>query len=410
MNINLKLTKRLFNEVYFPHLLDYENRFEVYYGGAGSGKSYFVMDKVIIKALKETRKVLVVRKVARTLKDSVFQLALDTLEKFQIINLCEINNTTFTIKLPNGSQLLFKGLDDSEKIKSIAGITDIVIEEASEISLDDFNQLNLRLRAKASDQQIILMFNPVSKVNWVFKYFFENGTPANTIIIKTTYKDNRFLPSDYIRTLEEMKTVNPTYYRIYALGEFCSLDQLVFNNWEICEPPATTERMKLLCGLDFGYIADPSAFVVSWLDEEAKILYVVDEFYKKGALNNELANEIKYRGYAKEVIIGDSAEQKSIEEIKRAGVSRIKPATKGKGSILQGIQKLQQYKICVSPQCENLIVELQNYAWKKDKSTNEYINEPIDRFNHCIDALRYSLQCNEKQTKMQTMNKALFGL
>lgn len=411
MKIDLRLKKAIFNEAYYPYIFDYSNRYEVYYGGAGSGKSYFVFQKVIIKALKEKRKVLVIRKVARTLKDSVFQMALDTLSKFQVLNLCEINRTTYTINLPNGSILLFKGIDDGgEKIKSITGITDIVIEEATEITLDEFTQLDLRVRANAANNQIYLMFNPVSKVNWCYKYFFAGQPPTETLIVKTTYKDNKFLPQEYINTLEKMAETNPTYYKIYALGEFASLDKLVFPFFEIGEAPQNKTDLTLLIGLDFGYVNDASALVVSYLDNQNKTLYIVDEVYQRGLLNDEIANIIKYKGYSKEVIIADSAEQKSIEEIKRAGVPRIKAATKGKGSILQGIQKLQQYKIIISPVCANTIVEFQNYSWQKDKKTNEYINQPIDSFNHCIDALRYSLQVEETKQKLQTLSKAAFGL
>ena len=411
MNINLQLSKKLFNAAYFPSLLDYSNRYEVYYGGAGSGKSHFVFQKIVVKALNDKRKVLVIRKVARTLKDSVFQLTLDTLTKFQLLDLCQINRTTYTIDFPNGSQFLFKGIDDGgEKIKSITNITDIVIEEATELNYDEFTQLDLRLRAKAANLQIYLMFNPVSKVNWCYKYFFATGTPSNTKILKTTYKDNRFLPDEYIAAIEALKTTNPTYYNIYALGDFCSLDKLVYTNWTTGTAPEDKSKLKLLCGLDFGYINDASAFIISWVDEEAKKLYVVDEYYKTGMLNDELAQMIINKGYGKEMIIADSAEQKSIEEIKRQGVPRIKPAVKGQGSILQGIQKLQQYEIIVCPGCSNTITELNNYSWIKDKQTNEYINEPIDKYNHCLDALRYSLQCLDNQQKLKTANKAAFGL
>lgn len=151
-----------------------------------------------MKALNQKRKVLVIRKVARTLKDSCFQMAIDTLSKFQLLSHCRVNNTTMTIDLPNGSSFLFKGLDDSEKIKSITGITDIIIEEATEITQDEFIQLDLRLRARVKYLQIYLMFNPVSKVNWCYKHWFLNGTPPNTKIMKTTYLDNRFLPAEYI--------------------------------------------------------------------------------------------------------------------------------------------------------------------------------------------------------------------
>lgn len=411
MEINLKLDSRLFNPTYLPYLLDYSNRYEVYYGGAGSGKSHFVFQKIVIKALNQKRKVLVIRKVARTLKDSVFQMTLDTLSKFQLLDRCQINRTTYTIDFPNGSQFLFKGIDDGgEKIKSITNITDIVIEEATELIYDEFTQLDLRLRAKAPNLQIFLMFNPVSKVNWCYKHWFSTGTPPDTQIIKTTYKDNKFLPADYIKAIEALKTTNPTYYNIYALGDFCSLDKLIYNNWTTGLPPEDTSKMFLLVGLDFGYINDASALIVSWLDEENHKIYIIDEAYKTGWLNDQLAEIIIQKKLAKEVIIADSAEQKSIEEIKRCGVPRIKPAVKGQGSILQGIQKLQQYQIIVNPVCANTITELQNYSWKKDRQTNEYINEPNDTFNHCLDALRYSLQCRDNYQKLKTMSKASLGL
>ena len=202
---NIEIQKKIFNEVYFPYLFDYSYRYNIYYGSAGSqsGKSVFVVQKIIVKALAQQRKVLFIRKVARTLKDSVFDLTVSTLRKFQILSECKVNNTTFTIELPNGSILLFKGLDDNEKIKSITDITDIVIEEATEITEDDFTQLDLRLRSRAGTLQIYLMFNPISKVNWCYKHWFET-TPRETFVLKTTYKDNRFLPADYIARLQRM--------------------------------------------------------------------------------------------------------------------------------------------------------------------------------------------------------------
>lgn len=407
--INLHLSRQLFNDAYFDDLFDYSCRYQIFYGGAGSGKSHYVFQKVIIKALQSKRKVLVIRKVARTLKDSCFQMVCDTLSKFQLLNSCRVNNSTFTIELPNGSVFLFKGLDDSEKIKSVAGITDIVIEEATEITQDDFTQLDLRLRARIQFLQIYLMFNPVSKVNWCYKYWFENGTPERTKIIKTTYKDNKFLPPDYVASLEKMRETNFTYWNIYANGEFCSLDKLIYTNWRQSDEPVPA-NLPLLVGLDFGYVNDASALVLSRIDEANKRIYIFDEHYEKGLLNDQLANIIIYKGIAKEIIIADSAEQKSIAEIKRLGVPRIKAAVKGQGSILQGIQKIQQYELIVSSSCPNLIIELQNYSWKKDKNSGEYVNEPQDCFNHCLDALRYSLQCVENKQRLTTMSKSALGL
>lgn len=409
MDIELELKKGLFIPAFFPYLQDYSKRYEVYYGGAGSGKSYFISQKILIKALTRRRKVLIVRKVAATIKDSVFQLIIDLLKKFGLFPYCKVNLTTFTIELPNDSILLFKGLDDPEKIKSIAGLTDIWVEEATELTADDFTQLDLRLRAKADELQLYLSFNPVSKANWCFKRWFSGPENDDTRIMKSTYKDNPFLPPEYVSSLEAMMRTNPTYYRIYALGEFCSLDKLVYNNWTICEMEPPTDS-KLIIGLDYGYVNDPSALIVSRVDEANKKLYIVDEWYKGGALNDEIAAVIRSKGLIKEEIIADAAEPKSIEEMKRLGVSRIKPSVKGQGSVMYGIQRLQQYEICVAPKCVNVITELQNYSYKKDKQTNEYINEPVDEFNHALDALRYSIQSIDKPKKIQSISKYGLGL
>jgi len=415
--LSIKIDKSIFNKTYLPYLQDYSHRFNVFYGGSGSGKSHFVIQKMILKYLTyPNRKCLVIRKVGNTLRDSVFELFKSVLADWHIYEKCEVRETLLTITFPNNSQFLFKGLDDSEKIKSISNIDDIIVEECTEIDMQEFNQLNLRLRSKNPFNQIHVMFNPISKSNWVYKMWFEN--PYNhetTMVLKTTYKDNKFLPQDYIDSLEEMKEKNPVYYSIYAMGEFASLDKLVYTNWEIEEfdwkeiiKQSTSNRA--LFGLDFGYVNDPSAFIALIANEQTKTFYVFDEFYKKGLLNNEIAQLIKDRKYQKEIIIADSAEQKSIAEIKRDGIQRIKAARKGKDSILQGIQLIQQYKLFVHPSCINLIEELRNYAWQKDKITKEYINKPIDTHNHLLDAFRYAVECLNKKNRLKSLNIRELGL
>lgn len=409
--IFLNLKKSLFNEVYYPHLLDYSNRYEVYYGGAGSGKSVFIAQKLLVKACMKKRKVLIIRKYGTTLKDSVFQLIVDMLKKWCIYDNCKINLSTYTITLPNGSVFLFKGMDDSEKIKSITDITDIWCEEATELSEDEYTQLDLRLRALAGDLQLIVSFNPVSKQNWVFKRWFEKPGKIyqDTMILKTTYKDNRFLPEAYIAALEEKMDSNPNYYKIYALGEFITLDKLIFYNWKIEEFDNSKIKGDLLVGLDFGFVNDISALVASILDEEHKRIYIFKEWGDTNKTNEELARVISALGFSKSEIRADAAEPKSIEEIKRQGITRIKECKKGPDSILHGIQKLQQYEIIVHPDCVGIITEFENYAWQKDKKTNEYINKPIDAFNHYIDALRYSLQC-VNNNKLKTLSKSALSL
>ena len=399
--IRLNISRSLFNDAYFPYLFDYSNRYEVYFGGAGSGKSVFIAQKIICKACTSKRKVLVIRKYATTLKDSVFQLIIDQLKKWKIYKFCKVNMSTYTITLPNESVLLFKGLDDPEKIKSITDITDIWCEECSELSLDEFTQLDLRLRAQSGNLQIFVSFNPVSKQNFVYQKWFANGTPDNTFVLHTTYKDNKFLPKEYIDALLEKQKSNPTYYKIYALGEFCTLDKLVYYNWKVEDFDNTQIKGKLLVGLDFGYTNDPTALVASVMTD--KKIYVFKEWVDTNKTNPQIAQVIKSLGFQKSTIICDSAEPKSIQELRQNGVYAARESTKGPDSIIHGIQRLWEYEIIVHPSCTETITEFENYSWQKDKATGEYINKPIDMFNHCMDALRYSLQCAGQQIKFAKM-------
>ena len=228
--INLNINKNQFNEIYLPLINDYSHRYEILYGSAGSGKSVFVAQKILYRACKipET-KILVIRKYATTLKDSVFDLVISIIKKWKLYDYCKINLSTYQIVLPNNSVILFKGLDDPEKIKSINGLNSIIwCEEATELTEEEFTQLDLRLR-DGENLQLIATFNPVSKVNFVWrKWFGPEAQLDNTFILKTTYKDNKFLPQEYIDSLEAKRLTNPTYYSIYVLGEFCSLDKLYF--------------------------------------------------------------------------------------------------------------------------------------------------------------------------------------
>lgn len=384
----IKILKR-----YQQYVNDYNTRITVLYGGAGSGKSYFGVQKTILKALKfSNRKVLIVRKVGATLKSSIWDEFIN-----QLVNIAgatkSVNKSDFTIELASGSILLFKGLDDSEKIKSVQGITDIVVEEATEISLDDFTQLNLRLRSSQPYNQITLMFNPVSKTNWVYKYFFENGTPDNCVICHSTYKDNKHLPTEYVNSLMELEQRNPAYYRIYVLGEFATLDKLVF---PIVEKRIISEEEVKECyfwvGMDFGYVNDPTAITWGYYEPVEKILYITGEYDSKEMTNDKIADTIIALGLSKEVIVADSAEPKSIAEIRKLGIRRIKESVKGKDSVMNGIDKLQRCKIIIDTRCPHTIEEFENYTWQKDRKTGEYINQPIDSFNHHIDSIRYGVQ------------------
>lgn len=397
MTINLEINpSKVFNRHIYEHLFDYDTFTEVHYGGASSGKSHGVFQKIVLKALKKwdkPRKILVLRKVGSTVRDSVFADVQAALSYFGVFNLCKVNMSAFRIGLPNGAEFIFKGMDNPEKIKSIKDVSDVVMEEASEFTLDDYTQLTLRLRDKAHKQkQIYLMFNPVSKANWVYNAFFVKN-PKNTVVYQTTYKDNRFLDDLTKENIEELANRNEAYYKIYALGEFATLDKLVFPKYE--KRLLNKDELKQLpsfFGLDFGFTNDPTAFMHVKIDRENKRLYILEEYVKKGLLNNQIAEAITSLGYSKEVLMADSAEQKSIAELQTLGLRRAIPVDKGRGSVLQGIQFLQQFDIIVDERCVKTIEELENYTWQKDKHTNEYINKPCDSYNHCIDAIRYALQ------------------
>lgn len=400
VNLNFPKPAKVFNKQIYDNLFDYDHFIEVWYGGASSGKSHGVVQKVVLKACRKwpyPRKVLWLRKVDRTIKDSIFADVLDCLSRWQLLPLCKVNQTNYTITLPNGSQFLFKGMQDPERIKSIKGLSDVVMEEASEFTLDDYTQLTLRLREpKHRQRQLFCMFNPVSKVNWTYKQWFAPGVkvdPKRVSIHQSTYKDNHFLDEENIATIENLKITNPAYYKIYTLGEFATLDKLVFPTFEKRRLRADSlNKFPSLFGLDFGYTNDPSVFIHVKADVKSKVLYVLEEYVKKGMLNDEIAQAIKSLGYAKEKITADAAEKKSIAEIKRNGIYRIRPAEKGPNSVVQGVNFLKEFKIVVDDRCVKTIEELENYTYKKDKATNEYTNEPVDSYNHCIDAIRYAVE------------------
>ena len=396
INIIIDSPRKIFNKHIFDNLYDYSTFTEVHYGGASSGKSHGVIQKVVFKTCqnwKYPRKVLFLRKVGATVHDSIFEDVKQCLESWKLLDKCKVNNSAYRIELPNGAQFIFKGLDNPEKIKSIKGVSDVVMEEASEFTLDDYTQLTLRLRDKRhKDKQIYLMFNPVSKANWVYNAFFVKH-PKNTVVYQTTYKDNRFLDRVTVENIEELANRNEAYYKIYALGEFATLDKLVFPKYEKrLVNKSEWERLPAYFGLDYGFINDPSALLHVRVDDENKRLYVVEEFVKKGLTNDKIAEAIKTLGYAKEEIQADSAEKKSNQELRNLGIARVVDVKKGPGSVMQGIQYLLQYDWIVDERCVKLIEELENYTWKKDKKTNEYTNEPVDSYNHCIDAIRYALQ------------------
>lgn len=389
------------NELFNPligTLQKSDKRFVVNYGGAGSGKSFSQTQHEIIRCLQKPEKLLVIRKVASTLKDSVISLFTSILNSWGLQDYYTENKATQFIKFANGSEILFKGMDDPEKIKSIAGITRIWIEEASELSQADFSQLNLRLRGKEG-LQITLTFNPIDEEHWIKSYFFDNATVnEKTNIIRTTYKDNKFIDEAYKAELEGYQYIDKNYYKIYALGEWGGITEgRIFPIWEQID--SFPEIDGFWYGLDFGYTNDPTAIVktIKWRERT----YFDEICYQTGMTNGDIANMFKSIGYFGELIICDSAEPKSIEELRRLGLNAI-AADKGQGSIMAGIDYLKRQKILVSKRSLNIIKENKYYQWAQDKN-GKYIAKPKDFMNHICDAMRYSYSLGDFANNNQSV-------
>jgi len=411
--IKLNIDRSFFNEKYIPYISS-NYRYNVFYGGSSSGKSFFVATKIVLDLLQHKKKLLVVRQTFSSVKESVFTEIVSALERMEVLDLVKISKTTLKITFPNNSEIIFKGADDESKLLSISGIDTCWIEEASELTKELFNQLELRLRGQGHKKQFYLTFNPISSLHWLKSEFFD--MPKNdSVVCHSTYLDNAHLDAETIATLEDMKIRNPQKYEVYALGKWGSTGKKVFTNYkveefEVNEIVKSNHLIKSAFGMDFGYVADASTLICSLVDLENRKLYVFDEMYEHGLLNNELAERIIEMGYSKEKIVADSAEQKSIAEIKSYGVPRIKAAKKGAGSIMSGIQFIQQFDVIIHPTCKHTIDEFENYSFKKDKTTGQYLNAPVDNYNHCIDPIRYSLEEHKHDKKVKVLNLGKLGL
>lgn len=378
----------------------FDGRYRVCKGSRASKKSKTTALNFIYRIMKHPQaNLLVVRKTFRTLKDSCFTDLKWAIKRLQVEDYWETKTSPLEITYkPTGQKILFRGLDDPLKITSITVDVGYLcwgwIEEAYEITSEaDFDVLDESIRGDMPEglfKQWTLTFNPWNEHHWLKKRFFDVESP-DVLAMTTDYRCNEWLDAADLRLFEEMKSRNPRRYQVAGLGNWGIVDGLVFENWE--ERAFTLEEVKecvTCCGLDFGFSIDPTAFVVAFLNLSTKELYIWDEIYRKGMSNRAIADAIINAGYSKERITADSAEPKSIEELKGYGL-RVRAAKKGRDSVRHGIQWMQDLRIYIHPRCVNLIVEFSNYTWEKDKFGNA-INTPIDDFNHGIDGCRYACE------------------
>lgn len=367
-------------------------RFYVEYGGAGSGKSYAIAQSIICECLKENRRWLAVRKVRNTIRHSVFDLLEHIISELGFDAIFAINRSDLSITcLITGAKIICTGLDDVAKLKSIHGITDIWIEEATELALNDFRQLNLRLRGLAPHKRILISFNPVSSISWLKSEFFDNPK-NNALIHHSTYKDNRFIDEEYRQEIEALKHLDAYFYTVYALGEWGVLGNRIFTNFVIEDFDFHEDDLSSTRGgMDFGYNHASAIERAGFYDGE---IYVYDELYAKRLTNTALIVEAKSlygEPYDREEITADSAEPDRIEEFNNAGFS-VLSAKKGSGSVRMGIDYLKRYKIHIhKTRCPNLARELPNMKWREDKDGNA-LDEPVEFNDDTVAALRYAVE------------------
>lgn len=383
----------------------FKGRYRAVKGSRRSKKSKTMALWTIYNLMKYPESnMLVVRKTYRTLKDSCFTELKWAIKRLKVEKQWTVKESPLEMTyIPTGQKIYFRGLDDPLKITSIAVEVGVLswmwIEEAYEITKEeDFDTLAESMLGDCPPglfKQITLTFNPWNEKTWLKKRFFDDPD-EDTLAITTNYKCNEWLSEADISVFEKMRERNPRRYQVAGLGDWGIVDGLIYENWR--EQSFTLDGIKnckSAFGLDFGYTNDPSAFFVGFVDLDNRRLYVWDEFYEKGMSNRDIYATVVHYGYLKERITADSAEPKSIDELKGMGL-RISGARKGKDSVLNGIQWIQDFEIIIHPRCVNFITEISNYTWDTDKFGNK-LNRPIDAFNHLMDAMRYALESYIKQ-------------
>lgn len=409
--INLNLKKSLFIPIFFPYLADYSHRWEFLMGGAGSGKSYSITQKIIVRCCSEKIRFVVCRRYATTLRNSCFALFKEILEKWQISQYVKIKETDMSITFPNGSQIIMLGLDEETKLLSLANISGVWIEEAYEVEKEKVEQLNLRMRGKADNQQIILSWNPISQDSWLYDFSVVNP-PNNSIFIHSTFEDNPFLSQEYKDTIRELKDRNPAKWRIYGLGEWgINEEGLVFKNWreeDFDVKELLDAGFERRCGSDIGYI-DPTTIISSFYDRANNRIYVHSEFYGAGLQLNQVQPELERVAGRRIKVYMDAAEPRTIEYFRQQGFNTV-PCLKGQGSVQSRISFLQNNELIIHPSCYNLINELKNFSYILDKKTNKFTEKTTHEYSHCIDALGYAYSDIYQNNNFFTFDKKLLGL
>lgn len=436
MNVNLKISER-----FYSYVLDWDYTKYLIIGGYGSGKSQATAQKIILKLLQEKRTCLVVRNVFTTIKDSCFKLLEDIVIDMDLIGTSEREmdgivfiKSPMEVRFPNGSRIIFRGMDNKEKIKSIHGVSIVWIEECSEINVDAYNELIGRVRQPNTTLHFLLTCNPVSRTNWVYNEFFEKTYEElnedgeieqrkeliqdeeefykkKTLINKkngvyyhhSTADDNLFLPKTYVQGLDELKYTDLALWKVARLGQFGSSGLRVLPNFVVADNPRVFKRavndipsQYHFFGFDFGFETSYNALMSCCVDINNKYLYIYDEVYRNHITDDRFCilsevQKTKQRAeQCNKYIYADSSEPKTIQYYRQQGFP-IAKCKKYPGSRLENTKKIKRFKkIICSPKCVNTINELQDLTYAKDRN-GELL---LDEFNidpHTLSGLWYAL-------------------
>ena len=402
---------------------DYKDYFLV--GGYGSSKSYHVASKILLKLQQEKRKCLVVREVYDTIRDSCYSLFEDIVIAMGLEDEIKFKSSPMKILFPNGSQIIFKGLDKPAKLKSINGVSIVWLEECSECKYAAFKELRGRLRHLTDTNHIICSTNPVEKANWTYSHYFVDEENDNTVlsddelydkrvvITNNTYyhhstcDDNFYLPKDYIEELEKMKTYDVDLYRVARLGRYGVNGTRVLPQFKVMPDEWIQNRVGEISsrwyryGMDFGFETSYNALISMAIDDDNKDLYIFDQYYKNKMTDDKTAIEIAH--YKDKLITADCAEPKTIRYYQQQGF-KMKKCKKFAGSRLQNTKKIKRFRnIYCSDACKDVVKELKNLTYATDARGNII----YDEFNidpHSFSAIWYGLDDYEVADLKRTYN------
>lgn len=393
-------------------------RYRVVKGSRASKKSTTAALWYIVNLMaKPQANLLVVRRYGRTLKDSCFAQLRWAIDRLGVSGLWHATTNPMELTFqPTGQKILFRGLDDGLKVTSITVAKGVLcwvwIDEAYEIREDDFNKLDMSIRGKMPRDlrpQVTLTFNPWSDKSWLKSRFFDTPSP-HVFAATTTYKCNEWLSDEDRAIFEDMAVHNPRRYAIEGNGDWGVSKGLIFDRVRVEDfdpmPWIRARQVQAVYGLDFGF-TDPNVLLCLLVDEAHKRVYIWKEWTATGVTNAEIAQAAHDMGIIHERVMCDSAEPKSIAELRRLGINAL-PAYKGPDSVTGGIRTMQGYEWVIHPSCVNAAHDFGNYIWKLDRNGNT-TDTPEHEFSHSPDAARYAMSGFRGALRIDPSNRLLLG-